>query len=128
MPDIFKDIPFLDGDGKIPAQFIAGSTVTVTKTNLTPATGFGVPTWGTAPESILIGTDRHLIGHIQRGSADIVANAVLVSGATLTAGKKVVAVSETGAVLLRTTATAIEVAEILSGAAPEWVSLDGVIV
>lgn len=123
-------IPRIDpATGKIHTDFIpAGASGASARVALTIATGFVVPTWGSNPTTSTIGTDQHLAGHISRGAADIIANAILISGGTFTAGKKVVVDSETGSVLLRTTATAIEVAQLLVGAAPQWISLDGVIV
>lgn len=121
----------LGPDGKIPAKYGGsgggGGTVSGSRTNLTVATGFAVPAWGVTPSTMTVGPDRHLAGHIARAAADIVVSAVLCTG-TFTAGKKSTAVTDTGVVLLVTTSTQITVSQILVGASPTWVSLDGVIV
>lgn len=111
-------VPLLE-NGTIPARFLPQSW-----SPLTVGVGFVVPTWGAAPQIGVSGAAATLRGHIERGVADILPGAVLATG-TFTAGLLIVAQSSTGAVLLTTSATQLSVVEVLTGAAPEWVSLDG---
>ncbi|WP_331436424.1 hypothetical protein RND64_04355 [Gordonia sp. w5E2] len=119
-------LPLLVG-GQIPAKYGGGGTLSSARTNLTIGTGFATPSWGVAPSVMTVSTDKHLRGQIAAGSSSIVAGAVLTTGGTWTAGVKATAVTDTGVVLLLTTATQITVSQILAGSSPAWVSLDGVI-
>lgn len=119
----------LGTDGKIPDRLGGGGgSISPVRTALTIATGFIVPSWGSTPSRMTIGPDIHLAGNIGRGAADILANAILCTGGVFTPGRKATATTDTGTVLVRTTNTTIEVDQILSGASPQWVTLDGVIV
>lgn len=120
-------VPLLDPTTKkIPAKYLPADLTTPAA--LTLGTGLVVPSWGATPAVVTGQSGRRLSGHVGAGATSLTAGAVLITGATWTAGVKTVAVSSTGTVLLQSTATTLTIGQILVGAAPDWISLDGVVV
>jgi len=124
----------LGADGKVPAAALpanigGGSSISGTaRKDLTIGTGFVKPAWGRQPSySVLLG-DAHLVGHLTPGTSSFIVGAVVVTGGSWAAGVKVTASSDTGKVLLVSTATTLQIDTILTGSAPAWLSFDGVIV
>lgn len=111
-------------DGKIPARFLPDMQAAFGWQSLAVGVGFLAPTWGASPQVGTSGALRLLRGQIERGAADFMPAATVATG-QFTAGRRMIAVSSTGTVLLETTATTMVVSEILSGASPQWISLDG---
>lgn len=116
--------------GKLPASLLPtiGTATGTTRKALTLGTGFVLPAWGRQPSYSVVVGDAHLAGHLAPGSSDLIVGAVVVTGGAWTAGVKATAATDTGRVLLRSTATTLEIESILTGSAPTWLSLDGVIV
>jgi hypothetical protein len=119
------DVPVLDQAGKIPTGYLP--TTVTTSAALTVAVGFVTASWGAAPARATWLGQSLLSGHVAADTATIAPGAVLVTGGAWTTGTKTVAITDTGTVLLRSTATALEVDRILSGTTPTWVSLDRII-
>ncbi|APZ81740.1 hypothetical protein NCPPB3778_26 [Rathayibacter phage NCPPB3778] len=103
------------------ALALAGGTGTVT---VGVATGFGAPSWGMGVTGTRVGSVILLRGQVVPAGSNIIAGAVIATGAWVS-GQKLAARTDTGSVLLRTTSTTLEVDQVLSGV-PSWIELDGV--
>ncbi|GAA3405080.1 hypothetical protein [Pseudarthrobacter polychromogenes] len=122
-------------DGKVPAAVLpavtggtGGSVSGTSRKDLVLGAGFTKPSWGRQPSFTVLLGEAHLAGHLAPGTSDFIVGAVIATGGTWAAGIKAIAATDTGRVLLRSTATTLEIDSILTGSAPAWLSLDGVIV
>jgi hypothetical protein len=119
-------------DGMVPASLLpestGGSVSGTARTVLTLGTGFTKPSWGRDPSYTILLGDAHLAGHMTTGTSSFIVGAVVLTGGVFTSGVKAIASSDTGKVLLKSTATTLEIESILTGSAPTWLSFDGVIV